>query len=171
MDLSFQMALTGISTFAAATLAVITLFSMRASRAMAREMYESRIANFRPLLYPILKIYKRDNGASLGIRLRNVGPGAAMDVDIICRGRDNCREHIAFLGPGEKVDISLRDRRCGIDRAEDVQVKVSYRDIFNNPLVIKTTYSVEPDESGSEQLVYPIDTQLDGHITCSGQRL
>ncbi len=170
MDLNFQMVLTGISAFAAATLAVITLFSMRASRAMAREMYESRIANFRPLLYPILKVYSRDDACFPRIVLRNVGPGAAMDVDIICRGRDDCREHIAFLGAGEKVDITLRDRRCGIDRPEDIQVKVSYRDIFNNPLAIKTTYSIEPNELGPNQLVYPIDTQLDGHITCSGQR-
>ncbi len=166
MELNMQIVLTMISALAAVTLATITIFTMRASRAMACQMYESRMAQFRPLLYPVLRVYGLEQRRAPDILLRNIGPGTAMNIDLLCRGTETCSNHIAFFGPGDKEEIPVRNWYHAEGGSQDLELEVRFRDIFNNPIGVKATYSFELACVGKEQLVYPTDTQLDGYITC-----
>ncbi|AZK59174.1 hypothetical protein [Candidatus Desulforudis audaxviator] len=107
MDLTTLQALgPTLSAAATATLAFLTFFSVRAARSTAREMYESRLAHFRPLLYAVLKGHG-DGPKPPSLFIRNVGPGAAMDIDVCCEGDLCCREHIAFFGPEQKLELPV----------------------------------------------------------------
>ncbi|MBU4533013.1 MAG: hypothetical protein U1D96_04435 [Eubacteriales bacterium] len=49
-------------------------------------------------------------------------------------------------------------------------MEVSYRDIFNNSIGIRCTYTVDFSEVDEETLVHPVDTQLNGFVSCSDLR-
>jgi len=153
-----------LSALATATLAFLTFFSVRAARSTAREMYESRLAHFRPLLYAVLKLPGSDSDKSPRLFIRNVGPGPAMDINICCDGDLYSRDHIAFFGPGQKVELPTGYNRGGRRRERyEVRVSVRFKDIFNNPITINTFYQYEP--GAAERLVFPKDTTMEGKIT------
>jgi len=163
MDLSALQALgPTLSAAATAALAFLTFFSVRAARSTAREMYESRLAHFRPLLYAVLK--KHGNGAKPpNLFIRNVGPGAAMDIDVYCDGDLYSREHIAFFGPGQRIELPTSYRVQG-QKNLHVKVLVTYKDVFNNPIAIRTQYRFEADIG--KRLIFPSDTTMDPKIGC-----
>jgi len=53
---------------------------------------------------------------------------------------------------------------------QDYELEVSYRDIFNNSIGIRCTYTVDFSEVDEETLVHPVDTQLNGFVSCSDLR-
>ncbi|MEW6727012.1 MAG: hypothetical protein AB1327_08650 [Bacillota bacterium] len=142
-----------LSAIATTTLALFTFFTVRASRAMAREMLESRLAQFRPLLYPVLK---NDSGKA-AVNLRNVGPGPAMDIDIVLTGNFDQMFHIPFLAAGEKIDLPLP----GLEFKEGgrVKLRISYKDIFTNQVCVRTWYNLTPVDN---DYIIPYETKMDG---------
>lgn len=148
-----------LSAAGTTTLALLTFFAVRASRSMAREMYESRLAHFRPLIYVVLKPNTAQAGKAPALFVRNVGPGPAMDIDILCEGALNAREHITFLGPGHKLELPAGPDPSGAGERE-VLISVRFMDIFNNPLTIRTVYRYE--EQTAKELIFPDDTMMEG---------
>lgn len=147
-----------LSALASSLLAFLTFFTVRASRTMAREMYETRLAQFRPVLYPVLR---REAGALL-LHLRNVGPGPAMDIDISCKGDFDRQCHLPFFGAGEKTEIPLSGPW---DREGDLEVLVCYTDLFGNRIATEGHYRFGPDDAG-DGYIYPHDTRMRGGLHC-----
>jgi len=147
-----------LSALASSLLAFLTCFAVRASRAMAREMYHSRLAQFRPVLYPVL----RREADSLLLHLRNVGPGPAMDIDITCQGDFDSQCHLPFFGPGEKTEWPLANRSDG---KGTVKISVCYLDLFGNRVETLSHYRFEPENAG-DGYIYPFDTRMRGGLHC-----
>ncbi|MFZ5897702.1 MAG: hypothetical protein ACOYU7_00700 [Bacillota bacterium] len=146
-----------LSAIATTILALLTFFTVRASRAMAREMLESRLAQFRPLLYPVLK---NDSGKA-AIHLRNVGPGPAMDIDIVLTGDFDQMFHIPFLAAGEKTDLLLPGLK--FEGGARAKLRISYKDIFANRVCVRTWYDLTP---GEDNHIIPYETRMDGGAVC-----
>ncbi|MBE0466155.1 MAG: hypothetical protein IBX71_02885 [Candidatus Desulforudis sp.] len=162
MDLSTLQALgPTFSAAATATLALLTFFSVRAARSMAHEMYETRLANFRPILYTVLKLHGPNADRPPCLFIRNVGPGPAMDIEVHCRGDLQTRNHIAFFGPGQKVELTTSDADSN-GKQREVRVSVRFKDIFNNPITIDTVYRYEA--GAGKGLVFPVDTTMEGRV-------
>lgn len=152
MDLGTLLAIGPVLSAAGTiTLALLTFFAIRASRAMAREMYETRLAHFRPLIYVVLKPNSTREGKPPALFIRNVGPGPAMDIDILCEGKLNARAHIAFFGPDHKLELPTSPNGSGTGKRK-VLVSVSFMNIFNNPLAIRTVYRY--DEQTGNELIF-----------------
>ncbi|MDI6709080.1 MAG: hypothetical protein QME76_00075 [Bacillota bacterium] len=147
-----------LSALASSLLAFLTFFTVRASRAMAREMYETRLAQFRPVLYPVL----RREADTLLLHLRNVGPGPAMDIDISCKGDFDRQCHLPFFGPGEKTDLPLSDRS---DREGTIKISICYMDLFGNRVETLGRYRLTQENTG-DGYIYSFDTRMRGGLHC-----
>lgn len=166
MDLATLQALgPTLSAAATTTLAVLTFFSVRAARSTAREMLESRLAHFRPLLYVVVKLPGGQGDKPPVLFIRNVGPGPAMDIDITCDGALYSRDHVAFFGPGHKVELPVAqaDQERQRPSEREVRVTVRFQDLFGNPLAIHTVYRYE--HGAGKKLIFPADTRMDGKFT------
>lgn len=153
----------GFSALASSLLAMLTFFTVCSSRRMAHEMYETRLAQFRPVLYTVLR--RTGNGARL--HLRNVGPGPAMDIDIACQGDFFDKTyHLPFFGPGEKIDLELVDRW---ESPGKIRVDVSYLDLFGNRVEVESWYRSEAEDV-AQSYVYPFETRMRGGFHCGEKR-
>ena len=113
----------------------------KASGEMAREMREQRLEGVRPVLSVSCKLYdgKVGKDPSVEVRLRNVGPGVALQIECVF---DHPRFAYSpiwlhFLGPQEGTELYRLTRQASGDR-NDVDASVgtmaamvvTYEDIY-----------------------------------------
>lgn len=131
---------------------------------MAREMYENRLAQFRPLLHPVIKKFSCKGQSSVPcILLRNVGPGPALDIDITCRGDFTVDYHIPFFGPGEKIEIELQAQDKTLSGPHKIIVETKYQDLFSNVIVVNSRYRFDQQDY-TKKVIFPEDTVMKGKI-------
>ncbi|GEA18487.1 hypothetical protein [Moorella sp. E306M] len=154
-----------ISTAAITILALLNYFSVRASRQMAKEMREVRLAQFKPLLHPRLETgggviegeEASDMKGVLNLVVENIGEGPALDVDLKVSGAVMDSWHTGFLAEGKNLSKRIprpsqphhgakAPGQPGMNKEGQapvsVTVEASYKDLFGNPIKVEVTYSL-----------------------------